>query len=45
MNILDVQNLDKKFAFKPVLDHATFTIGQQEKVGFIGLNGSGKSTL
>ncbi|MFI5303238.1 MAG: ABC-F family ATP-binding cassette domain-containing protein [Nitrospiria bacterium] len=42
---MDVQNLDKKFAYKQVLDHATFTVGEQEKVGFVGQNGSGKSTL
>ncbi len=45
MNILDVQQLSKKYAIKPVLDQAAFTIGEDEKVGFIGLNGSGKSTL
>src|ERR1700693_2186461 len=45
MNLLDVQNLDKKYAIKQVLHLATFTVGEQEKVGFIGKNGSGKSTL
>lgn len=45
MSLLDVQNLDKKYAIKQVLHLATFTVGEQEKVGFIGKNGSGKSTL
>jgi ATP-binding cassette subfamily F protein uup len=45
MNILDSAALFKSYGMKKVLQGATFTVGETEKVGFIGQNGSGKTTL
>ncbi len=45
MNILDVSNVYKSYGVKDVLQGVTFTIGEDEKVGFIGQNGCGKTTL
>ncbi len=45
MTILTVQSLKKDFGIKEVLQNASFSIEDNDKVGLIGVNGSGKSTL
>ena len=45
MNILDCAALFKSYGMKKILQGTTFTVGETEKVGFIGQNGSGKTTL
>lgn len=45
MNILDISNFYKSYGMKKVLDGVTLTVGETEKVGFLGTNGCGKTTL
>ncbi|CEG27568.1 ABC-F family ATP-binding cassette domain-containing protein [Bacillus sp. B-jedd] len=45
MKMLTVENLTKTYGEKKLFDQITFTIGEKEKIGLIGINGTGKSSL
>ncbi len=45
MTLLTVKSLRKDFGIKEILQDASFSIEEGDKVGLIGVNGSGKSTL
>jgi ATP-binding cassette subfamily F protein uup len=45
MNILDLSHVSKSYGLKQVLRDVTLTVGESEKVGFVGRNGCGKTTL
>ena len=45
MNVVDVIGLEKSYGPRKILDQVVFAVGEEEKVGLIGVNGSGKSTL
>lgn len=44
MTVLELKNVTGGYTRKPVIQDLSFTIGQGELVGLIGLNGAGKST-
>ena len=45
MNIIEVNNLQKKYKNNTVLDNINFSIEEGKIYGFIGENGAGKTTL
>ncbi|MDR3429126.1 ATP-binding cassette domain-containing protein [Silvimonas sp.] len=45
MPLLYVENASLAYGHWPLLDHATFSLEEGERVGLIGRNGQGKSTL
>ncbi|GGP18704.1 ATP-binding cassette domain-containing protein [Silvimonas iriomotensis] len=45
MPLLYVENASLAYGHWPLLDHATFSVDEGERVGLIGRNGQGKSTL
>ncbi|KHF41356.1 ABC-F family ATP-binding cassette domain-containing protein [Halalkalibacter okhensis] len=45
MSILQIEELTKTYGDKTLFDHLSFTIGEKERIGLIGVNGTGKSTL
>ncbi|WDT81362.1 MAG: ATP-binding cassette domain-containing protein [Candidatus Manganitrophus sp.] len=45
MNLLDLSHVSKSYGLKQVLRDVTLTVGESEKVGFVGRNGCGKTTL
>ncbi|MDV2685793.1 ABC-F family ATP-binding cassette domain-containing protein [Alkalihalophilus lindianensis] len=45
MSILQVEHLTKTYGEKTLFNDLSFTIGEKERIGLIGINGTGKSTL
>lgn len=45
MNILALENINKSFGIKPLLENVNFGLDEADKIGVIGANGSGKTTL
>jgi ATP-binding cassette subfamily F protein uup len=45
MNLLTMDNIDKAYTDKILLENASFSIQENEKIGILGINGMGKSTL
>lgn len=43
--MIQLVNVSKSFATKPLLTDISFRLGYRDKVGLVGRNGSGKSTL
>ena len=43
--ILTIQDLTKSYGAQPVLDRASLTVHEGDRIGLIGRNGTGKSTL
>lgn len=45
MIVLSCKNVSKSYGIDEILKNITFSINENEKVGFVGSNGAGKSTL
>jgi ABC transport system ATP-binding/permease protein len=45
MKMLTVENVSKTYGEKELFNEISFTIGEKERVGLIGVNGTGKSSL
>lgn len=45
MSLITIEHLTKSYTERMLFDDTSFSIGDGEKVGLIGINGTGKSTL
>ncbi len=45
MALLTIDNAELAFGLHPLLDRASLTVHDGERIGFIGRNGTGKSSL
>lgn len=45
MNLLSIENISKSFSEKILLKDVSLGIGENDKIGVIGVNGTGKSTF
>lgn len=45
MKMLTIENVTKTYGEKELFNGITFTIGERERIGLIGVNGTGKSSL
>ena len=45
MNLITAEHLTHSYTERLLLDDTSFSLGENEKVGIIGINGTGKSTL
>lgn len=44
MNVIETNNLTKRFGSFTAVDHISFEVGEREIFGFLGANGAGKTT-
>jgi len=45
MNLINIENLTKSYTDRKLINGASFSLQEREKVGIIGINGTGKTTL
>ena len=45
MTVISVADLSLAFGTRPILEHISFSLNENDKLGIIGVNGCGKSTL
>jgi len=45
MNILSMENVSKSYSEKVLFEHVSLGIGDNDRIGLVGINGTGKSTF
>ena len=45
MILINTSDLKKEYGTRVLFDKVSFSIGDKDKIGFVGANGTGKSTL
>jgi ATP-binding cassette subfamily F protein uup len=45
VNLVNLESVSKSYGVKPLLDSVSLGVGENERIGVVGLNGGGKTTL
>jgi ATP-binding cassette subfamily F protein uup len=45
VNLVNLESVSKSYGVKPLLDGVSLGVGENERIGVVGLNGGGKTTL